>query len=58
MSALSPTTKQNTYPQRCRPIVQKTLEPIEDKAGLVFKAEGGDDYNRAEAWIAVDPDAQ
>jgi hypothetical protein len=27
-----------------------------DKAGLVFKAEGGDDYNGAKAWVAVDPD--
>ncbi|RML68641.1 hypothetical protein ALP42_200096 [Pseudomonas savastanoi pv. nerii] len=29
-----------------------------DKAGLVFRAEGGDDYNGAEAWVAVDPDGQ
>ncbi len=29
-----------------------------DKAGLVFQAEGGDDYNGAEAWVAVDPDGQ
>lgn len=29
-----------------------------DKAGVVFKAEGGDDYNGANAWVAVDPDAQ
>lgn len=29
-----------------------------DKAGLVFKAEGGDAYNGAIAWVAVDPDAQ
>lgn len=29
-----------------------------DKAGVVFKAEGGDDYNGAKAWVAVDPDAQ
>jgi hypothetical protein len=28
-----------------------------DKAGLIFKAEGGDDYNGAKAWVAVDPDA-
>lgn len=28
-----------------------------DKAGLVFKAEGGDDYIGAKAWVAVDPDA-
>ena len=27
-----------------------------DKAGLVFKAEGGDYYNGAKAWVAVDPD--
>ncbi len=26
-----------------------------DKAGLIFKAEGGDDYNGAEAWVAVVP---
>lgn len=25
------------------------------KAGVVFKAEGGDDYNGAKAWVAVDP---
>lgn len=25
-----------------------------DKAGLVFKAEGGDEYNGANAWVAVD----
>lgn len=24
-----------------------------DKARLVFKAEGGDDYNGAKAWVAV-----
>lgn len=24
-----------------------------DKAGLIFKAEGGDDYNGAKAWVAV-----
>jgi hypothetical protein len=29
-----------------------------DKAGLVFKAEDGDDYNGAKAWVAVDPDGQ
>ena len=29
-----------------------------DKAGLVFKAEGGDEYNGAKAWVAVDLDAQ
>ncbi|MBD8483914.1 antirestriction protein ArdR [Pseudomonas coleopterorum] len=29
-----------------------------DKAGLVFKAEGGDDYNGAKAWVAVDPDPE
>ena len=29
-----------------------------DKAGLVFKAEGGDEYNAAKAWVAVDLDAQ
>lgn len=29
-----------------------------DKAGLVFKAEGGDQYNGAKAWVAVDPDGQ
>ncbi|EPP3907011.1 antirestriction protein ArdR [Pseudomonas aeruginosa] len=29
-----------------------------DKTGLVFKAEGGDAYNGAKAWVAVDPDAQ
>lgn len=28
-----------------------------DRAGLVFKAEGGDDYNGAKAWVAVDPDS-
>ncbi|AVI88108.1 hypothetical protein XJ28_30570 (plasmid) [Pseudomonas syringae pv. tomato] len=28
-----------------------------DKAGLIFKAEGGDDYNCAKAWVAVEPDA-
>lgn len=28
-----------------------------DKVGLVFKAEGGDDYNGAKEWVAVDPDA-
>lgn len=27
-----------------------------DKAGLVFKAEGGNDYHGAEAWVAVNPD--
>lgn len=27
-----------------------------DKDGLVFKAEGGDDYHGAKAWVAVDPD--
>lgn len=27
-----------------------------DKTGLVFRAEGGDNYNGAKAWIAVDPD--
>lgn len=29
-----------------------------DKAGLVFKAVGGDDYNGANAWVAVDSDAR
>lgn len=29
-----------------------------DKAGLVFKAEGGDDFNGAKVWSAVDPDAK
>ncbi|RMT37165.1 hypothetical protein ALP50_200060 [Pseudomonas syringae pv. spinaceae] len=29
-----------------------------DMAGLVYMAEGGDDYNGAKAWVAVDPDAQ
>ncbi|MDH4602421.1 MULTISPECIES: antirestriction protein ArdR [Pseudomonas syringae group] len=29
-----------------------------DVAGLVFKAEGGDDYNGAKEWVAIDPDAQ
>lgn len=29
-----------------------------DKDGLIFMAEGGDDYNGAKAWVAVDPDAQ
>lgn len=29
-----------------------------DNAGVVFKAEGGDDYNGAKAWVAVDPDGQ
>ncbi|HBP5184947.1 TPA: hypothetical protein L5670_006402 [Pseudomonas aeruginosa] len=29
-----------------------------DAAGLVFKAEGGDDYQGAIAWVAVDPDGQ
>lgn len=29
-----------------------------DKAGLVFKATGGDDYNGAKAWVAVDPDQE
>ncbi|RMO33410.1 hypothetical protein ALQ42_05044, partial [Pseudomonas savastanoi pv. glycinea] len=29
-----------------------------DMAGLVYMAEGGDDYNGAEAWVAVDPDGQ
>lgn len=29
-----------------------------DNAGLVFKAEGGDDYIGARAWVAVEPDAQ
>lgn len=29
-----------------------------DKAGLVFKAGGGDDDNGAKAWVAVDPDAK
>lgn len=29
-----------------------------DMAGFVFKAEGGDDYNGAKAWVAVDPDTQ
>ena len=29
-----------------------------DKAGLVFKAEGGDEYNGAKAWVAVVLDAQ
>ncbi|WP_410951046.1 antirestriction protein ArdR [Pseudomonas sp. S1(2024)] len=28
-----------------------------DKAGQVFKAEGGDDYNGAIEWVAVVPDA-
>lgn len=28
------------------------------KAGVVYKAEGGDDYNGAKAWVAVDPHAQ
>lgn len=28
-----------------------------DRAGLVFKAEGGDGYNGAKSWVAVDPDA-
>ncbi|RMP42135.1 hypothetical protein ALQ26_00518 [Pseudomonas amygdali pv. lachrymans] len=27
-----------------------------DKAGLVFQAQGGDDYNGAKAWVAVNPD--
>lgn len=27
-----------------------------DMAGLVFRAEGGDDYSGAKSWIAVDPD--
>ncbi|KPG82213.1 antirestriction protein ArdR [Pseudomonas sp. RIT-PI-o] len=29
-----------------------------DKAGLIFKAEGGDDYNGAKTWVAVDPDGE
>lgn len=29
-----------------------------DKVGLVFKAEGGNDYDGAESWVAVDPDGQ
>ncbi|MDZ5605327.1 antirestriction protein ArdR [Pseudomonas sp. RP23018S] len=29
-----------------------------DKDGLIFRAEGGDDYNGAKTWVAVDPDAQ
>ncbi|HHL3045740.1 TPA: antirestriction protein ArdR [Pseudomonas aeruginosa] len=29
-----------------------------DAAGLVFKAEGGGDYQGAIAWVAVDPDGQ
>ncbi|QUG93158.1 antirestriction protein ArdR (plasmid) [Pseudomonas putida] len=29
-----------------------------DKAGQVFMAEGGDDYNGAKAWVAVDPNGQ
>ena len=29
-----------------------------DMTGLVFKAKGGDDYNGAKAWVAVDPDGQ
>lgn len=40
-------------PARERPSVYAV-----DKAGLVFKAEGGDDYNGAKAWVAVDPDAE
>ncbi|MDO9345496.1 MAG: antirestriction protein ArdR [Pseudomonas sp.] len=28
-----------------------------DEAGLVFKAEGGDDLIGAKVWVAVDPDA-
>lgn len=27
-----------------------------DKNGLVYQAEGGDEYNGALAWIAVNPD--
>lgn len=27
-----------------------------DKAGLVFLAEGGNDYNGAKSWVAIDPD--
>lgn len=27
-----------------------------DMAGLVFKAVGGNDYDGAEAWVALDPD--
>lgn len=27
-----------------------------DMAGLVFMANGGDDYNGAKAWVAVNPD--
>lgn len=29
-----------------------------DKARLIFKDEGCDDYNGANAWVAVDADAQ
>ncbi|KPZ27666.1 ArdR protein [Pseudomonas coronafaciens pv. zizaniae] len=29
-----------------------------DLAGLVYMAQGGDDYNGAKAWVAVDPDGQ
>lgn len=29
-----------------------------DMAGLVYKAEGGDDSNGAKAWVAVDTDGQ
>ncbi|MCU9529335.1 antirestriction protein ArdR [Pseudomonas mosselii] len=29
-----------------------------DSSGVVFRAVGGDEYNGAEAWIAVDPDGQ
>lgn len=29
-----------------------------DLEGVVFKAVGGDDYNGAKAWVAVDPDGQ
>lgn len=29
-----------------------------DMAVLIFKAEDGDDYDGAKAWVAVDPDAQ
>lgn len=28
-----------------------------DEDGLVFRADGGDDYNGAKAWVALAPDA-
>lgn len=42
----------------CDPESERPGAYAVDKAGVVFKAEGGDDYKGAKAWVAVDPGRQ